>query len=146
MEPEMMNTGAAGGEAFGMMFMLFMVTIYVYFSFAFVTMAKKLGHEDIAWWGWVPIMNTLLIIKMAEKPGIWFLYLMIPIANFVFFAMLWMEVARKLGKSSLMGFMMLVPFVNFISVGIMAFGKDDGLRRVSPQSGPMSHSPHNVNH
>jgi len=144
MEPGMMNSSAGGGEAIGMMFMLAIVAVYLFFSYTFVVMAKKLDHDDIAWWGWVPIMNTLLVIKMAEKPGTWFIFLLLPIVNIVIFAMLWMEVARKLGKSPALGIMMLLPILNFIAAGIMAFGKDDGMRRVKPQPGPMPRSPQNV--
>ena len=65
---------------------LFMVVIaiavYVYFALALQTIAKKTNTEN-AWWGWVPILQIILMLNIAKKPIWWIILLLIPIVNFL---------------------------------------------------------------
>lgn len=110
------------GDTFLTMFGWFVVTVlYFYFAFMMYKMAQKTGQADNAWFAFIPILNTVLLIQMAEKPMHWFLLLFIPIVNVVLFFKLWMDAARSCGQSAVWGFLMMIPFLNFVAAFVLAF-------------------------
>jgi len=110
-----------GGTLLGAFGWIVIAALYLYFSFMHYKIAQKTGQADNAWWAFVPILNTVLLIQMAEKPMWWFLLLLVPIVNvFAFFA-LWMSVAKQCGQSPVWGFFVLIPLINFVAVFVLAF-------------------------
>jgi hypothetical protein len=97
------------------------ILLYVYLSYSIYVIAQKTGHEDKAWMAWVPVVNTFLLIEIADKPLWWFFLLLIPIVNIVIGVIIWMKVAEARNKPNWWGILMLVPFVNFIVPGYLAF-------------------------
>ena len=122
------QTGAEAG--LGIIPVLFMLGMYFYFTFAMFKMAQKTGHSDTAWWAFIPILNTFLLFKMANKPAWWFILCLIPIVNIVVFAILWIEVAKACQQSPVWGFLVLIPLINLVAMGILAFSTP--APRVSP--------------
>lgn len=112
---------SSGDPFVGMLFLLFGVTLYLYFAYAQFKLAKRLGCHSNAWWSFIPILNSLLLCEMGGKPMWWFLLFFIPVVNIVIFAMLWMNVAKGVGHSAFLGFCTLLPVINLITIGIMAF-------------------------
>lgn len=110
----------AVSDGFGAVEFLVILAIYFYFTFAQYKIAQKLGHSS-PWWAFIPIINTFQLIQMARKEWYWFLFLFIPVVNVVCFAILWMEVAKYCRMSPVWGIATLVPFINFVSIGLMAF-------------------------
>jgi len=133
----------AVGAMGGMLMLVVWIGFWVYLSLTLVGIANKLGHTDHAWWGWVPIMQAFLIVEMAGKPMHWFVFLLIPIVNFVVFTMLWMEIAKRRGMSPFLGFLCIVPFVQFISMGMLAWGGGSTPNRfpAGSQPAPMAPNP-----
>ncbi|MFQ5608561.1 MAG: DUF5684 domain-containing protein [Candidatus Zixiibacteriota bacterium] len=132
----------SASDALGGTFMLVMlVGVYIFFALALSSIATKLGHSEHAWWGWVPIMNTFLLVELAGRPLYWFIFLLIPVANIVVFAMLWMDVAKKRGMSAFLGFLCLIPVVQFISMGLLAWGNGATPDRFPAGSQPLSRGP-----
>lgn len=113
------QTGPSAG--LGMIPLLFMVAMYLYFGFTMMKMAQKTGHGDSGWWGFIPIMNIFLVMKMAQKPGWWFLLCLVPFVNIVVFAILFIEVAKACQQSPVWGFLVLIPLINFVALGVLAF-------------------------
>jgi len=112
----------SGTEAsLGIIPILAFVAIYAYVAFTQFKIAQKCGCSDSAWWAWIPIMNTFLLFKMAGKPNWWFVLCLIPLVNIFVFAVLWIETAKAIGQSALMGFLVLIPILNFIALGVLAF-------------------------
>ena len=115
--------GAAGVAAMGAMF-LFMAVIgiglYVYIALALQTIAKKTNTEN-AWWGWVPILNFVLMLNVAKKPVWWIVLMLIPIVNIVVGIMIWMAVAEARGKPNWWGILLIVPVVGIIVPGYLAW-------------------------
>ncbi len=116
MDQEIVNL-VMGGGAFSSIFGLAM---YVYFGYCFYMMAKKQNREN-GWWGFVPILNIFLMLQIAGKDWWWIFLLMIPLANIVFFVLLWMAIAEKMNKPGWYGILMIVPFANLIIPGLLAF-------------------------
>lgn len=117
-----MNDYQSGTQAgFGIIPILVFVAIYAYIAFTQYKIAQKCGCSDSAWWAWIPIMNTFLLFKMAGKPAWWFVLCLIPLVNIYAFAVLWINTAKAVGQSPVMGFLVLIPVVNFIALGVLAF-------------------------
>ena len=115
------------------------LAVYFYFAWSQYKIAQKVGCADRAWWAFVPVMNTFLLIRTAAKEWWWFLFLLVPVVNVFMFAILWMETARACGHSPLWGFLVLVPFLNFVAVGVMAFSTYGGHPVVGiPTSGQLT--------
>ncbi|MCP4686136.1 MAG: signal peptidase I [bacterium] len=116
----------------GILPILALLAIYAYVAFTQYKIAQKCGCHDSAWWAWIPIMNTFLLFRMAGKPAWWFVLCLIPLVNLYVFAVLWMETAKTVGQSALMGFLVLIPILNFIALGVLAFS--GGTYQVPPPS------------
>lgn len=81
----------------------FMVLIYlvIYFAVcgAFFQLAKKAGRDDIAWFAFIPILNSILQLKLIKQSAWWVLILLVPIANVVF-AIIWqIKLLNAFGKN-----------------------------------------------
>lgn len=132
------------GAALGIIPIVFLIGLYVYFAFCQSKIAQKTGHSDTAWWSWIPILNTFLLFKMAGKPAWWFVLCLIPVVNIVVFAMLWWEVAKAARVAPAWGIMVLVPVVNFVAMGIMAFSTPP--QQMAPPSHPQQPQPRQPEH
>jgi len=93
---------------------------YLYLSVCIFFMAKKTG-EDNAWFAFIPILDIVLLLSIADMPLWWLVLCLIPLVNLVAAAMIWMAVSRAMGKPSLMGLLIFIPIVNLIFVGYLAF-------------------------
>jgi hypothetical protein len=93
---------------------------YVYMALALVAIAKKTDTAH-AVWAWIPIMNIVLMLKIARKPVWWILLLLIPLVNIVFAAVVWMGIAETRQKPRWWGVLAIVPVVNLIVPGYLAW-------------------------
>jgi len=125
------------GAGLGIFVWVIIAALYLYFAFTQYKIAQKCGCHDSAWWSWIPIMNTFLLIKMARKEWWWFVLCLVPIVNIVAFAMLWIQAAKLAGHAPIWGFLVLVPGINFVAMGVMAFS---GERPATLP--PSDHEPH----
>jgi len=118
------NMPGVAGAAVAGVFFLFMfaifAAIYVYFALAFQTIARKTNTPD-AWWAWVPIMNLLLVAKIAKKEVWWGLLCLVPLVGIVFAIILMMGVAEARNKPNWWGILMIVPVANLIVPGYLAW-------------------------
>ncbi|MEZ5163256.1 MAG: DUF5684 domain-containing protein [Fimbriimonadaceae bacterium] len=89
-------------------------------GFPIFKMCKEEGEEP-AWMGFVPILNVVAMVKLANKPMWWVILCFIPCVNIVAGIIIWMAIAERRGKPSWMGLLMLVPCVNFIIPFYLAF-------------------------
>jgi hypothetical protein len=135
------QTGPEAG--LGMIPILVLLGMYVWFAFCQMKVAQKIGLNDCAWWSWIPILNTFLLFKMAGKPAWWFFLCLVPLVNIIAFAILWMEAARAAQTSPVWGFLVLVPFINFVAIGVMAFSGPPSRPSPPPQQ-PKTQTPVNV--
>ncbi len=125
------DDGSAAGAAgvFGMVccfwifYILLIIGSYVYYSMALMTIAKKLGATEKAWWAWIPILNVLLMLELAQQPTWWIVLMFIPFVNIVISIMIWMAIAEARGKPSWWGIMLLVPVMNIITPGYLAWSE-----------------------
>lgn len=112
---------SSSSDPIGAVIFLVWIAIYFYFTFAQYKIAQKVGHES-PWMAFIPIVNIWQLIQMASKPGHWMFLLLIPFVNIYCFFVLWMETAKAVHHPPIWGALTLVPVINFISIGILAFG------------------------
>lgn len=114
------------GPTFWAGYSLVILGFYVYLALALQTIAKKTNTPN-TWFAWIPFLNIILMLQIADKPLWWIILLLIPIVNIiagiVITIIVWMAIAEKSRKPSWWGILMIVPFVNFIVPGYLAWSK-----------------------
>jgi hypothetical protein len=98
------------------------LAIYVFFSYCLVTLAKKLG-DDRPWWGWIPIMQVLLMLRIAGLTYWWILGLLVPLVNIAVAIFVWIRIAQRRQKPAWVGVLMIVPGLDLFVLGFLAFSK-----------------------
>jgi len=111
---------AAGMMAFAGVFLfvalIIAVVFYVYFAVCLMKIAKKTNTPN-GWFAWIPILNAILMLQIAKKPLWWIILLIIPIVNIVIGVMIWMEIAKAVGKPEWLGIVLVLsPLVGIIPV------------------------------
>ena len=130
--------GIAGGlVALALAFMVFIaiviVALYLYSSFAYMAIARKAKykHPGIAWIPGVgPLIVTNRIARMHWWPFLLFAGFMIPVIGFVAIIMLsvfqivWLwKTFEKLKRPGWWAILCLIPIVNLVFLGIVAWSK-----------------------
>lgn len=109
--------------AFGPIEFSVALLVYAFFAFCLYTIAKKSGLENRAWWGWVPILQVLLMLQVAGVPWWWILLFLIPFVNLIMGILVWVKIAQRLNKPWWLGIIMFVPGVDLFVLGYLAFSK-----------------------
>ena len=79
-------------------------------------MFVKAGQQG--WLSIIPILNTYVIIKLAGREGWWILLFLIPCVNIVVAIIVYMDLAKKYGKSAAYGLgLVFLPFIFFPMLG-----------------------------
>jgi hypothetical protein len=121
------EVAAAGILIFGglIIFILVIVLIiYIYMAICLMKIARKTNTED-AWFAWIPILNWILMLRIAQKPIWWIILFFVPIANIVVLILTWMGISEKVGKPNWLGVLMIVPIANLIIPGYLAFSDSE---------------------
>jgi hypothetical protein len=115
--------------AFLLVALIIGIAVYIYYAFALMTMAKKLKAAN-AWLAWIPVGNIFLMTQMVGISGWWTLVILasgIPyiggLAIAVFMVWMWWKIAEKLGFPNWYGVLTIIPIVNLVIIGIMAWSK-----------------------
>lgn len=87
--------------------------VHLFMGFCWKKMAEKTGHQESAGLWWIPIVNLLIPVRIAGKPGWWILLMLfVPIANIITMFIVFMAVAEKLGKENWWGIIaVLFPLI-----------------------------------
>lgn len=105
-------------------FLFFVITLtvlsYVFLAASLQKIAKRLRLSN-DWYGWVPILNLVLLLKIVKKPQSLIFLFFIPIIGFFFGIVIWMEVAAVLGKPRWLGVLVAIPFVNVFVILYLAY-------------------------
>ena len=82
------------------------------------------------WLAFIPIANVYLATQMAGLSGWWTLIIFAALIPFIgslalIGVMIWMWwiIAEKIGRPGWWSLLLLIPIVNFVVIGIMAWGK-----------------------
>lgn len=103
------------------MFLGIEIAIYILLAIPLFVMGQK-TEQDYPWFAFIPILNVILMLQIADKELWWILLLLIPCVNIVIMVMVWMAIADAMDKPEWLGILMLVPVVNVIVPFYLAFG------------------------
>ncbi|MFC1942509.1 DUF5684 domain-containing protein [Chloroflexota bacterium] len=98
------------------------IIVYLWIAFCVQTIAKKTNTPN-EWLAWIPIANAYLLCKMAGMSGWWTLAIFVPLLNIVMMIIWWWSVAEKRNKPGWLGILMIIPVLNLIVPGILAFSE-----------------------
>ena len=113
----------------GVMIFLF-IGIYIYFSWALMSIAKKTKTKD-PWLAWIPFANLYLMTQIADVPW-WTLFIVIFGGMIPFIGMpvsmgitiwWWWKIAEARNKPGWMSLLLLIPIVNFVIIGVIAWSE-----------------------
>ena len=116
-------------EAFMGVAIIGFLIIYVYAALALMYIAKRTKTEN-DWLAWIPIANVYLMTKIAGVHPAWTLVIfltIIPIVGGLLMAAamiyFWWKIAEVRGKPGWWSLLMIIPLVNFVIMGILAWGE-----------------------
>lgn len=127
--------GAVAGGAIGVfiaigvfMILLFIAGLYIYRSFAWMAIAKKLKF-DKAWLAWIPIANIAMVFHLGGIHWAWIFLIFIPIlgwiALFVLFVISMWNVFVKTKHPGWYSLGIVIPEVGailyLIAIGVVAW-------------------------
>ncbi|HSQ78006.1 MAG TPA: DUF5684 domain-containing protein [Nitrospirota bacterium] len=125
------NAVAALVAGFLTFFLFIIAGLYVYGSLCLYLIAKKL-NVPAAWTAWIPILQIWALFASA-KQSLWMaLLFIIPFVNAIVGVYLWICITENLGRNKMLGLLMLVPVVNLIFLGFLAFSKEENMPAPSP--------------
>ncbi len=73
------------------------------------------------WGAIIPIYNIYLMLKTAGRPGWWLILLLIPVVNFIVWAIVCIDIAASFGKGVAFGLILLF-LLNGLGFLILGFG------------------------
>lgn len=119
--------------AFAVVLVIIGIALYVFYSLCLFKIGKKLD-VPASWLAWVPVANGFWpLVGASGKPWWWIIILVvasiIPIVNILsifLFIYLWMCVSENMGRNKWLGLLVILPFVNFVFMGYLAFSKMPG--------------------
>jgi hypothetical protein len=117
---------------FAVLFFLFVLAAYLFFSYCLFRIAKKANIED-AWMSWVPILNLIVMIKLGQKPVWWVILFFVPVVGMIIGIVIWMNIFYRFGKPEWMGLLMIIPVVNLVMLVYLAFSQDMVIVNSAPQ-------------
>ncbi len=105
--------------------MLIVIVVYVIMAISLMKIAKRTGTEN-AWFAWIPILNLILMLQIAQRPMWWLVFFLVPIINVVGIVLnfiIWIDIAKILKKPAVIGF--LAGLIPIIFVPYLAFSNDE---------------------
>ncbi len=95
--------------------------IYAIFCIPFMLIARKFHLSGLM--AWIPILQLILFVRMANKSFGWLILLCIPIINLFVILALCADIAKRLQKPALLGWLMIVPGFNLLILWYLALAK-----------------------
>jgi hypothetical protein len=125
------NVAAFAGliVAFLAIFLIVGLAIYIYSALALMKIANKTNTKNV-WLAWIPIANIYLMTQIAKVSGLWTLAIIVSfipyigmLAFIVFAVWIWWKISEARGFPGWFGLLQLVPIVNLIILGVVAWGE-----------------------
>ena len=89
---------------------------YPYYSLCLCKICKKCGVEN-TWLSWIPIVQVVPFLRAGEKP-LWWIFILVLVIPVI---LVFMAIAKRLGKPSWVGILIIVPIMNVFVPAYLAF-------------------------
>ncbi len=109
----------------------FGISPWIAFSFFHVVMAFSLWKmadrvkEEPRWFAVLPLLNIILLLKIAKKPLWWLILFFFPIVNIVALIMTTMALCQRFGIEKWWGLVAILSPFNLILYAYLAYGTKD---------------------
>jgi len=100
---------------------LFLGLYWLLFCWPLMIIAKK--YEESAWMAWVPILNVLLMVRLADKPIWWAIIFFVPALLPVALIYIGISLTMMMRRSPILGVFMTVPVINILLLWYLALSK-----------------------
>ena len=80
--------------------------------------------DEPKWFAWVPILNALLILKVAKKPYWWLILLFVPFVNFIILVVIFMALCERFGVNKWWGLLGFFSPANLVLLYYLAYATD----------------------
>lgn len=104
--------------------------IYIYVAIALMTIANRKKVPN-GWLAFIPIANLYLMTQIGGIQWWWMFIFILPIIPAiggllyaVGFVYLWWKIAEAVKRPGWWGILMIIPIVNLVMIGVMAWGSD----------------------
>ncbi len=121
----MANISRLGG--FGNVFLFVIVIILIYPALCLHFISQK-ANRGTPWMAWIPVANCFLMCKIAGVPYTWLWFIFLALVPFVgvfcvmgLFIVIWYKIAIALNKPGWWGVLAMIPLVNIVAQGYLAF-------------------------
>ena len=111
-----MNNGASA--AFIVIYVIVALAVAIFMLAAMWRLFSKAGQPG--WAVFIPIYNTIVLLRVAGKPWWWLFLLWIPLVDIVVSIIIYSGVSTNYGKGT--GFTVGLIFLPFIFIPILAYG------------------------
>lgn len=116
--------GLLGGVFFLVFFAVFVVA-WAFYGYCLKLLADRCGKTENSWWAWVPLLNIILMLQMADKPIWWIVLFIIPyigaITGLIASILIMIEVCNKIKKPVWMGVLAVIPPFGIVMLPYLAF-------------------------
>jgi hypothetical protein len=114
-------SGVGGAEL--LVILVVLAVFWAYPAICFQRIAVKSGTEP-AWLAWVPVASAYLLCKLGRTPGWWLLLFLIPYVGVIFVFIVLSRIPKCLGITDSSRFLAIVPVVNYVYFGYLAFRQE----------------------
>ncbi|WP_292008188.1 DUF5684 domain-containing protein [Chryseobacterium sp.] len=115
------SVGAAAA-GIGIVGIIFQIVVYLFYGYCMYKVFQKAGVEN-AWAGFIPIYNIIVLIQITKKPIWWIILFFIPFVNIYAIWVLLDRLAKGFKKETPL-YTILLFFLGFIFIPVLAFGND----------------------
>jgi hypothetical protein len=108
---------------------IIVIALYLYS----VAVVRSIAHKTKVgpkWLAWIPVANLVLLLKAAKLQWQWIFAIFLPVIPFIGSALLmvgtiyvWWKVCKAVRKPEWLAILMIVPFVNLVAMGYIAWAK-----------------------
>jgi len=131
-------------QTMGIFVQVFGIVQWIYLALCLFLVARKVGVAG-PWLAFIPIVQAYTFVRTAGKPWWWllvpllfipagFLVMLGPVFILVIFALalafgaaLCMGISENTGRNKWLGLLLMIPLVNLVYWGILAFSKSDSM-------------------
>lgn len=112
--PEAATGMFALGAGIFIFVMIVVIIVYVIIAMSLMRIAKRTNTPN-AWFAWIPLLNLILMLQIAKRPMWWLVFFLVPFINIVGVVLqfvIWVDIAKLLGKEVWVGILAgLIPII-----------------------------------
>lgn len=104
--------------------MILVIIVYVIIALSLMKIAKRTNTPN-AWFAWIPLLNLILMLQIAKRPMWWLIFFLVPFINIVGLVLqfvIWVDIAKLLGKEVWVG--ILAGLIPIIFVPYLAYSEN----------------------